>query len=127
MARTVATVKYIDHSGTSVNITTGDTTIDSSLVTAGLDITNFFDTNEGTRALLVTNAEASAKIVTIQEGTGVNANGDLAVSVPATTQVLIGNLVSSKYDQGDGSLYVDFATGMTGSIIAIGEGSALRA
>lgn len=127
MARTTATVKYIDHTGTSVNVTTGDTTIDATLVTNGLDITNFFDTNEGTRAILVTNAESSAKTVTIKEGTGVNATGDLAVSVPATTQLLIGNLVSSKYDQGDGSLFIDFATGMTGSIIGIGEGAALRA
>jgi len=127
MARTALTVKKID--AATLNITTNDTAIDATLVTNGVDITDFFDTREGTRTLLVTNSEASAKNVTISAGptaSAVNETGDLVVAVPASTQLSIGNLTSSKYDQGDGSLYVDFETGTTGFVIGLGEGRSFR-
>lgn len=124
MTRTTATVVGIN---TTTSITDNDTTIDSSLVTAGLDITDFFNTKEGTRGLLVTNTSAvTTDTITIKAGTGVKSGlGDLDVDIAENEQYLIGNLESTRFDQGDGSLYVDFATSVTGLIVGFGEKPAL--
>lgn len=128
MTRTTTTVMYIDHSGTSYNVTDNDVTVDATLVTNGLDITNFFDTREGTRCLLFTNTSSVATgTITIQAGVGPSAGiGDLVVAVAQNKQVIIGNLDGSRFDQGDGSLYVDFKTGVTGSIAGVAEGGSSR-
>ena len=104
-----------------------DTEIDASLVSAGLSITDFFNTKEGTRGLLVTNASAiTSDTITIKSGSGTASGlGDLDVDIAENEQYLIGNLDSARFDQGDGSLYVDFYTSVTGYIVGFGEKRAL--
>ena len=126
MARTETTVVDINTT-TSSSITDNDTVIDASLVTAGLDITDFFNTREGTRGLLVTNTSAvTSDTITIKAGSGVNAGlGDMDVDIAQNEQYLIGNIESARFDQGDGSLYINFATSATGLIVGFGEKPAL--
>jgi len=68
----------------------------------------------------VTNTAASPYAVTFRAGTyptSMNASlGDLAVTVPATTGDVVLQLDGSRFQQDDGSVSVDFATGMTGFI-----------
>jgi hypothetical protein len=121
MARTEITIKDLT---STLNITDNDTAIDSTLVTNGLAVTDFFERKINTGGLLVTNAENASKVVTIKAGTATNAlgaNDDLTVTVGAGKQVLISDIEAFKYKQSDMSLYVDFATGMTGTIIAVGR------
>lgn len=98
--------------------TTGATTIDATLVTNGVTIANA----KPERLLIrVTNTEGSTNTVTIRAGDTPPAlaagQGDLVVTVAATTGVqFISALESNKYLQDDGSLSIDFETGMTGSI-----------
>jgi hypothetical protein len=101
--------------------TTGATTIDSTLVTAGVTIAN---AKPEKLVIRVANTEGSTNTVTIKAGANPPAlraaQGDLVVTVAATTGVeYIGPLESDKYLQADGSLSIDLETGMTGSLDAL--------
>ena len=72
--------------------------------------------------LRVNNTSASARVVTVKAGAYPPAiaagQGDLAVSVPATSVVFIGPFESGRFAQVDGSLSVDLASGITGTVTA---------
>lgn len=97
-----------DPAGTAINATNG-ATIDAGGDTRGL-------------LVVVTNTFAGAKVTTIQSGVKPPAEhaslGDLTESQAQndrTTFVLEG----SRFIQADGSIWVDFETGMTGTIRAL--------
>ena len=102
----------------NLNGATGATTIDATLVTNGVTVANA----KPERMLIrVTNTEGSTNTVTIKAGDNPPAlragQGDLVVTLAATTGVqFIGPFESDKYLQDDGSLSIDFETGMTGAI-----------
>lgn len=120
MARTAIVPRALTKNGNLIG-TTGATTIDSTLVTAGVTIANV----KPERLLLrVTNTEGSTNTVTVKAGDNPPAlragQGDLVVTVAATSGVqFIGPLESDKYLQSDGSLEIDLETGMTGTIDAL--------
>lgn len=68
----------------------------------------------------VTNTAGASHIVTFRAGTYPGsmgaALGDLVVTVPATTGDVVLQLDGSRHVQADGSINVDFETGMTGFI-----------
>jgi hypothetical protein len=81
--------------------------------------------------LLVSNSYTSAENVTVRAGGNGNTAsggsnpgvpfeaatvGDLVVSVPASGTVLIGPLTTDRFCQADGSLSIDFASALTGTI-----------
>lgn len=74
--------------------------------------------------LYVTNTAGSDKTVTVKAGTGTGVSvrggtGDLAVTCKtATGGCLIGPLDANRFAQADGSVNVDFASGLTGAITA---------
>src|SRR5512139_2117773 len=120
MARTAVTPRALVANG---NLTgaSGATTIDAALVTNGVIIN---DAEPERTILRVTNTEASTNVVTVQSGANPPAlaagQGDLAVTVAATTGVqFLGPFESGRFLQSDGSLHVDFETGMTGEIDAL--------
>ena len=120
MARTEVTLKDLKYD--VLNITTGDTAINATLVTNGLAVTDFFENVDNSGVILVTNAEDSELDVTIQAGNGVRSGlGAQVVPVAATTQLAIPISDSDRFMQADGGLYVDFETGLTGTIIATGK------
>lgn len=117
MARTAIAPRALTKNG-NLNAATGTTTIDSTLVSNGATVT----AAEPERMLIrVANTEGSTNTLTVKAGTSAAAlrsgQGDLVVTVAATTGVqYIGPLESDKYLQSDGSVSLDFETGMTGSI-----------
>lgn len=120
MARTAVVPRALTKNS-GLNGATGATTIDSTLVTNGVTIANA----RPERLLLrVANTEGSTNTVTVKAGANPPAlragGGDLVTTVAATSGVqFIGPLESDKYLQADGSLSIDFETGMTGSIDAL--------
>jgi hypothetical protein len=98
--------------------TTGATTIDATLVTNGVSVT----AAKPERTLIrVANTEGSTNTVTVKAGAYPPAMakslGDLVVTVAATTGVqYIGPLEGGRFKQADGSIWLDFETGMTGTI-----------
>jgi hypothetical protein len=78
-----------------------------------------------TRDLLVrvTNTFAGAKNVAFKAGASPPALhagvGDLVLSVPASTGDILVPIESARFAQADGSINVDFETGMTGIISAV--------
>lgn len=94
------------------------TTIDATLVTNGVVIN---DADPEHTLIRVTNTHSSAHNVTVKAGTGTAAwmagQGDLTQSVALTTGVeWLGPFTSARFQQQGSKLYVDFATGHTGTI-----------
>lgn len=117
MPRTAVIPRALVANG-SLNGAAGATTIDSTLVTNGVVI----NSAEPERILIrVANTEGSTNTVTVQSGDNPPAHaagqGDLVVTVAATSGVqFIGPLESGRFLQNDGTLEIDFETGMTGTI-----------
>lgn len=72
--------------------------------------------------LRVNNTTVSAKTVTVKAGTDEwcykKGQGDLVISIDASSVVLISGLEQVRFLQSDGYLYIDVETGMTGEISA---------
>ncbi len=120
MPRTAVVPRALVANG-GLNGATGTTTIDSTLVTNGVVIA----AAEPERTVFrVTNTEGSTNTVTVRAGDnppGLAAGqGDLVVTVAASTGVqYIGPVESGRFLQADGSMEIDFETGMTGAIDAL--------
>ncbi|MEU0979029.1 hypothetical protein ABZ488_07400 [Streptomyces griseus] len=94
------------------------TTIDSTLVTNGVVIN---DVDPERTLIRVTNTAGADKVVTVKAGTGTQAwmggQGDSATTVAATSgKQFIGPFTSARFQQRGSKLYVDFASGTTGTI-----------
>lgn len=122
MARTEKTVNQLIF---NASMEPTNTTIDATLVSNGLNITDFGDC-DGEVILHITNTHSAAHDVTIKAGESYADGGtayrailgDLIVSVPLSGEVFLGPLESARFQNADGSLYIDFATGHTGTITA---------
>lgn len=103
--------------GANAGTTPVATTIDGTLVTAGVSIAARH--NGGKLLIRITNTHGADHIATIPAGDDPPAfqSAAIAVSVPATTGVrYIGPLDSAKVAQDDGTVYVDFVTNHAGVI-----------
>ncbi|MEC4016091.1 hypothetical protein [Streptomyces sp. H27-D2] len=94
------------------------TTIDATLVTAGVVINSV---NPERTLLRVTNTSGATKVITVKAGTGPQSwmagSGDSATTVAATTGVeWLGPFTSARFQQQGTKLYIDFAAGTTGTI-----------
>lgn len=74
--------------------------------------------------LIISNTYTAAENVIVRAGAGPvpafrASLGDLTVSVPASSTMLIGPFETARFAQADGSLNVDFGAGMTGTIVAL--------
>jgi hypothetical protein len=71
----------------------------------------------------VTNTNGTIRAVTFRAGVNPPAVrkgiGDLVVNVPATTGDLLFVLETARFQQADGSINVDYATGMAGIVSAV--------
>ncbi len=116
MARTLITpVSLIRETGQDVET---PTTIDATLVTNGAKIP--YDTNiAGNLLIHVKNTFGSGVTVTIvKTDTGSRASlGNTDVTVAASTGEQMIRVSASRHGQSDGFIYVNFSTGMTGSIM----------
>ncbi|MFE9286709.1 hypothetical protein [Streptomyces olivaceus] len=96
------------------------TTINPTLVTNGVVV----EGADPERTLLrVANTSTGAKTVTVRAGDGtawMAGQGDLAVSVASETGVsYIGPFTSARFQQTGTKLFVDFASGTTGTITVL--------
>lgn len=116
MARTAVSYTALTPNGHTSDV--AGTTIDATLVTNGVVINGV----DPERTLLrVTNTAGTDKVVTVKAGTGVQSwmagQGDLATTVAATSgKEFIGPFTSARFQQAGSKLYVDFASGFTGTI-----------
>lgn len=116
MARTAVTVT--DLTGATSVANPAGTTADA---TNGHVITG---TRPEVLLLRVNNTAGGAKNVIVKAGAfpiaESSGQGDLTVSVPATTgSVLVGPLESARFLQNDGTLNVDLEAGFTGTVAAL--------
>jgi len=116
MARTAVTPTPFNPNGHTTDV--AGTTIDSTLVSNGVVINNV----DPERTLIrITNTAGTDKVVTVKAGTGVQSwmagQGDLTTTVAATSgKEFIGPFTSARFQQAGSKLYVDFASGTTGTI-----------
>lgn len=116
MARTVLTpVPFVPNSHLS---DVAGTTIDSTLVTNGVEV----DVADPEHTIVrVTNSATGAKNVTVRAGSGIQAwmagQGDLVVPVGANTgKEFLGPFTSARFQQDGSKLYLDFESGFTGTV-----------
>lgn len=124
MPRTEITVHESTRTATppSAATTITATTIDATLVTNGLAVTNFFNSKDA--KLIISNTTGSDKAITLVAGTSAKCIkkdiGNKEITITNATTKFIDQIESARFDSADGDLYVNFATGMTGTIYAIG-------
>jgi len=123
MARTEKTVIKATRTNTppaSAKITA--TTVDATLVTAGLSITDFFNVEEP--RIHIYNSAVGAKTITLvasTEATAIKGGiGNFTLSIPATETHVLDQVESARFMQAAGALYVNFQTGFEGTIVAVG-------
>jgi hypothetical protein len=139
MTRTADTVNYVDNSNGYISLDTNAVTIDSTLVTNGVAITDASEVQNNTLFLYVKNTYAGAKILYIRPGcklsgrtTSAQPNaltGTLAISMAQNKEYIIPindlsrflQAANQDYDGGTsgtytGSVFIDFESGFTGTI-----------
>jgi hypothetical protein len=107
--------------GTNVDPTNGmNVAIPTTALPAGPNLNSL--------VLVVNNTAASSKVVTVRAGVGGGVTpgpafragqGDLAVTVGASGTQYIGPFETARFAQSDGSLNIDMASGITGTITAL--------
>ncbi len=117
MPRTAVVPRALVPNGNLIG-STGATTIDATLVTNGVVVEN---AKPELMLIRVTNTEGSTNTVTVNAGDNPPAlaagGGNLVVTVAATTGVqYIGPFESGRFLQSDGTIEIDFESGMTGAI-----------
>lgn len=71
--------------------------------------------------LVVANTDASARTITVltsDAGAG-GSSPSLAVSVPASSTRHLGPFESARYQRRDGSVWIDYGSGFTGTVTAL--------
>jgi hypothetical protein len=119
MARTAYTVKtfdkstgILDHGATDVSLT-----IDASLVTAGVNVTDAFNTKADSLEIQVYNSDSSAHDLVIGAGDYINSVlGERTITVAAGKTLSIVDIDASRHQKSDGSIDIDFTTGFAGTL-----------
>ncbi len=123
MTRTAVAVNAITRSNFPPHdVALTATTIDGTLVTNGVKVTDFFLYTDQT--VEVYNSAGSPMDITFQAGTDrkclAAGIGDAVVTVTNGTTKAIQNIESSRFFQSGDDLWIDFETGCTGTITVIG-------
>lgn len=92
-------------------------------VANGIEISNAFDEKDNTVYLVISNTANADKNVTIKAGNSYpnKMRGDKVIEVKTATTAIVTIEDESRFENKDGSVYVDFAAGFTGTIYAIGK------
>ena len=93
----------------------------------GILIKDAFACKDNTLTIVISNTANADKDVTIKKGVYQNSIlGDLTFSAKASSTTVVKVENPSRLEQADGSLIIDFATGFTGTIYAIGKKAGLK-
>lgn len=128
MARTAITLRTLTANG-GIAAPSADNIDQSNGMTLALPTTSIpANANMDRLVLVVTNSAGSSKNVIVRAGVGGGATpgpafrsglGDLTVSVASSGTSYIGPLESARFAQTDGSLSIDYGSGMTGTVTAL--------
>lgn len=118
MARTAVTISSLG-GATSSPTTDFDTTIDSTLVTNGVSLSNVGRLEEV--VIRITNTHGDAHTVVFPAGDSYppafGSGHALTVSVPGTTgDIFVGPLESARFVNSDGSVHIDLETDHAGTL-----------
>lgn len=118
---------------TALPMTTTPVTTGAAPTATAIDPTNGHVVSPGSKPLneiliVVNNTTVSTKVVTIKAGANPPAlsagQGDLAITCAASTNgIPIGPLESARFLQADGTLNIDIAASMTGTIVVYSLGT----
>ena len=126
MTRTSINLQY-PTSDTTDSIQTLCPTATSVVQADGIKVANAFACKDNTLTIVIINTAEAAKDITIKKGDYPNSIlGDLTFSVTASSTTLVKIENPSRFEQSDGSVLIDFASGFTGSIYATGKRAGLK-
>lgn len=93
----------------------------------GIEIENAYAEKDNSLKIIVENTATSASTLTILAGDKQNAKlGDSTIALAASGVTVISPIRDmARYERTDGSIYLDFGTGFTGNIYAVGEKAGL--
>ncbi len=93
----------------------------------GIKVANAFKCKDNTLTIVVNNTYATAdSTITFKSGVYQNALlGDLSKAITKSATAIIKIENPSRFEQADGSLYIDFSSGFTGTIYAFGKKAGL--
>ncbi len=107
----------------------GSVTIDKQTVTQanGIEIENAFGEKDNSLKIVIANTASSDSTVTIKAGDKQNSQlGDSIVALTQNAETVISPIRDmARYERNDGSIYLDFGEGFTGTIYAVGEKAGL--
>lgn len=127
MTRDAITVQTMTYDATD---SVGSVAVTKQAVTQanGIEIQNAFAEKDNSLKIIIENTTtsgnaAAASTVTIKAGEKQNAKlGDSIIALGAGETVVISPIRDmARYERNDGSIYLDFGSGFTGNIYAIGE------
>ena len=93
----------------------------------GIEIENAYNEKDNSLKIIVENTANSASTLTIKAGDKQNAIlGDSIIALTASSVTVISPIRDgARFERTDGSIYLDFSTGFTGNIYAVGEKAGL--
>ena len=93
----------------------------------GIEIENAYAEKDNSLKIIVENTANSASTLTIKAGDKQNAIlGDSIIALAASGVTVISPIRDgARFERTDGSIYIDFGTGFTGNIYAVGEKAGL--
>ena len=95
-------------------------------VANGIKINNAFDCKDNSLAIVVENTAETAQTVTVKAGGKQNAClGNSVIPLAASSTYILRFRDIARYENTDGSLYLDFNTGFTGNTYATAEKAGL--
>ncbi|DAB04747.1 TPA: hypothetical protein CPT89_01060 [Candidatus Gastranaerophilales bacterium HUM_11] len=126
MARDEISLQYLTYDATD---SVGSVNVEKQAVTQanGIKLKNAFACKDNSMKIIVENTATSDSTLTIKAGEKQNATlGDATIALTKNSSTVIAPIRDmARFENADGSIDIDFATGFTGNIYAVGEKAGL--
>nr|DAX39328.1 MAG TPA: hypothetical protein [Caudoviricetes sp.] len=126
MARDEISLQYLTYDATD---SVGSVNVEKQAVTQanGIKLKNAFACKDNSMKIIVENTATSDSTLTIKAGEKQNATlGDATIALTKSSSTVIAPIRDmARFENADGSIDIDFATGFTGNIYAVGEKAGL--
>ena len=126
MARDEISLQYLTYDATD---SVGAVNVEKQAVTQanGIKLKNAFACKDNSMKIIVENTATSDSTLTIKAGEKQNATlGDATIALTKNSSTVIAPIRDmARFENADGSIDIDFATGFSGNIYAVGEKAGL--
>ena len=126
MARDEISLQYLTYDATD---SVGSVNVEKQAVTQanGIKLKNAFACKDNSMKIIVENTATSDSTLAIKAGEKQNATlGDATIALTKNSSTVIAPIRDmARFENADGSIDIDFATGFTGNIYAVGEKAGL--